>query len=188
MSTNQKAHPMRGHVPDPAEDLLLGDALDDPAHFVSNLHSRYSGLVFGVAYRITGSASDAQDVVQNVFLKLPASLRSFDLRRPIAPWIKRLAARAALDLARTTRRRSDRERRADHGREDVQDVEEAILARVALRAALDRLPAEMRAIIVLKEIEGYTNAEIAEMLQITPANAAVRLHRAWKRLLKHVDR
>jgi len=153
-------------TPDPAQSDTIGA-----------LYDRYATMMLGVAYRLLMSRAEAEDVVHDVFVGLPEALRRYEERGALASWLKRVTVRVAL-----TRLRS-REVRATHALDETIDVpardhETAI----DIDAAVARLAPSLRAVLVLKEIEGYSHAEIAGMLDISVVASKVRLHRALRAL------
>jgi RNA polymerase sigma-70 factor, ECF subfamily len=159
---------------------LLSAARDGSLEALGDLYRTHSRVVHAVAYRLLASHADAEDVLQDVFVGLPRALRSYSEQGRFEAWLKRLAVRTALTRLRGQQRR--REEPLDalaphaHGR-DTHPVE-----RLAARRAIAALPAPLRTVFVLREVDGYTHAEIAEMLGITEANSATRLSRAWSAL------
>jgi RNA polymerase sigma-70 factor (ECF subfamily) len=134
----------------------------------------------GIAYHLTGSAADAEDVLHDVFLGLPEALRRYDERGRLAAWLGQLTARVAL----TRMRRLARSREVPLGetREGLRSSAGSLDDRIGLAAALHALPDALRLVFVLKVIEGHSHAEIASMLGITPGASEVRLVRAVKKL------
>jgi len=142
---------------------------------LAELYRRYSVALMTVAFGLLASRQDAEDVVHDVFVGLPEALRKYDERGRLEPWLKRVTARVALDVLR--RERSSREVDFDVDTLPAPrstDTEGAM----ALQAAVASLPASQRVVLVLKEIEGFSHAEIAGMLGISKGASEVRLHRA----------
>lgn len=164
----------------PHDDLALArQAAAGSAEALAALYTRHGAAVHAVAYRLTGSAMDAEDVLHDVFVGLPEALRGFAGTGALAGWIRRVAVRVALMRMRAGRRRG--EVPLDAGPERA--------ARPAspgdgvdVARALARLPDGLRAVFVLKEVEGYSHQEIGEMLGIRPNASEVRLFRARKAL------
>ena len=142
--------------------------------------TEYGDLVFRAALRLTGSRSDAEDVTQEVFVRLPGAVRGFTGTAANFPaWIRRVAVRQALMQMRGGRRR--REVNVE-GVAALMAATDHALDRMSIDAALDRLSDDHRTVFLLKEVEGYDHAEIAELLGISTANSEVRLHRARRQL------
>jgi RNA polymerase sigma-70 factor (ECF subfamily) len=148
--------------------------------------------VFRAAYRITGSASDAEDVLQSVFLKLarrqPGEI-SPDIQS-LGSYLHRAAVNAALD---TIRMRRDAQNMAIEDAEVSHPLElasedegeySALELRRWLRQAIGKLGARPAEMFVLRYIEGRDNREIATMMKTTRATVAVTLHRT-RSLLKN---
>lgn len=150
---------------------------------------QHHAQVFRAAYRITGSASDAEDVLQTVFLRLLGLERGGTLSETPGSYLHRAAVNAALDLVRNRRTwksapveelehlPEDPERGPERQREDQE-----LAGRV--RQALSELSPRMAEIFALRYFEGYDNHEIARMLNASRSTVAVLLHRARRRLKK----
>jgi RNA polymerase sigma-70 factor, ECF subfamily len=154
---------------------------------VGELYRRHADEVYALAVRIMGSADDAEDVLQDVFVGLPRALRRYDERGRFIVWLKRVTVRVALMRIRSVRRKREAPLTA---LADAADVGVAAAAhpidRIALERALGRLPDKLRLVFVLKEIEGYAHAEIASALGISTGASMTRLSRAWDALRKEV--
>lgn len=136
--------------------------------------------LLGLARRLTGSVSDAEDVVQDLFVGLPEAIAKYQERGYLRAWLRRLTVRLALMRLRSGRLR----------REVYLDGSEPSVTRSDARQvheALAMLGPDDRAIVVLKIVEGYDHAEIAELLGIRRNASEVRLHRALARLRKLLE-
>lgn len=145
------------------------------------LYASYAADLFRLAYRLTGSAADAEDVVQDVFLGLPEALRGYEERGRFGGWLRTLTARTALSRLRRRTRRREVALDVVHS-PTTRGPEEAVVSHVTLHRALERLPEALRTVLVLRELEGYSHAEIAELLGIGVNASQVRLHRAHQKL------
>src|SRR4051812_29781367 len=158
--------------------LLVSRVRAGHADAIGELYARVAERLGTLAQRLTGSREDAEDVLHDVFLGLPEALRHYDERGRLEPWLRRVTARVALIRLRARRRRREvdvppelRTDAAPHGHPGLDD-------RVALAQAVDALPDALRAVLVLKLVEGYSHGEIAALLDITPRASEQRLHRA----------
>ncbi len=140
----------------------------------------HSERVYRLAFGITRSMSDAEDVVQDVFVALPERLASFEGRASLATWLHRVAVRAAMIRLR-------RERFLDTvplelAARTMPGERARPVDRVDLERALHRIPDEYRVVIWLKVVEGWTHAEIGEALGIAENASYQRMHRARRML------
>lgn len=172
-------HPLKEPPPAP-EPALLAAVRQGSTEALGQLYGRHAGEVYSLAFRLTGSRDDAQDVMQDVFVGLPRALRAYDERGRFGAWLGRVAARVALMRMRS--RGALREEALEAAGDPAARRDPDPVDRIAAHRALQRLPDGLRAVFVLKEIEGYSHAEIGGLLGITAENAAVRLSRAWKLL------
>ena len=167
---------------DPARTLRhrLDRVVAGDTDALGELFVAYADVVYRAALRLTGSDADAQDVTQDVFVSLRDTVRGFTGTSANFPaWIRRVAVRQALMRMRSGRRRRE---------VDVEQVaalvgrNESLLERISIEHALTLISDEFRVVFLLKEVEGYDHAEIAELLGISVRNSEVRLHRARRKL------
>ena len=146
------------------------------------LYHQYKRRVFGMAHRIVG-ASDAEEVAQEVFVRVFRGLPSFRGDSQLGTWIYRLAVNAAL---------SHRARRGTAAQPEASDdVESHVSAepargdavlRVRIERALARLPVGYRTVIVLHDVEGLEHEEVAQILGCHVGTSKSQLHKARARL------
>jgi RNA polymerase sigma factor (sigma-70 family) len=172
-----------------AEDLLLDfEQTGDPSSF-EELVRRYSGVVYGVCYRVTRNAHDAEDSTQAVFLKLALQARTTNGIPHVGAWLQRVARTTAMDLRRGRIRRLNRElaRASVTGLEPTDDTEVDDALRMEevkelLRAEVDELPPHYRTPLILFYFGGLSADEIAKELGSNAKALAVRLFRGRKML------
>jgi RNA polymerase sigma-70 factor, ECF subfamily len=145
---------------------------------LARVFEEHHALVFRTAYRVTGNAADAEDVLQTIFLRL--------LRRPEGAamkdrqsYLRRAAVNASLDLIRS--RGDDRNLELIDLPSGARDPDAGEL-KTALRRALGRLTPKSAEIFVLRFLEGFSNREIAKMLDMSAVLVAVTVHRARQQL------
>lgn len=177
---------------EPVHDTVLIERLKSGSlQALHELYCRHGKLVYRIALRITESPEDAEDVLQDLFLGLPEAISSYEGRGRFEVWVGRVAARMALMRIRRASRRREVpfETLAAAGREPgtISDGG-ARVDSVNLERALTQLSEMDRAVFVLKEVEGYSHAEIGATLGITTAASAVRLHRAKRELMRTLGR
>ena len=157
------------------------------------LVERHSREVFRLAFRMTGNEHDAEDVVQEAFLKAYRNLSAFEERAQFGSWVHRIAANCAYDLLRARVRRDDRLEHAE-GPEgdrtlsvaaDDPSPERLVAGREVqgrLRAALARLSALERTAFTLRHVEGMSIAEISNALDLDASAAKQSVFRAVRKL------
>jgi RNA polymerase sigma-70 factor (ECF subfamily) len=147
---------------------------------LAQLVAEFGDLVYGTIYRLTTNAADAEDATQEVFIRLPRVVSGFAGTVEQFPgWLRRIAVREALMRLRSARRRNEVSAESIIALVARPDD---VLSRLTIESALARLSVEHRTVFLLKEVEGYDHAEIAELLGISVANSEVRLHRARRQL------
>jgi RNA polymerase sigma-70 factor (ECF subfamily) len=145
------------------------------------IFDRHWPRVWRAAYSTTGDRELANDAAQDAFLRAAAALHRFDRRRPLEPWLVRIAVNRAIDLARRQRRLVP-----------VEEIDEAFgfdapAADEELADALKALGPERRAVIALHYWLDYTTPEIAEVLDVPLGTVNSRLARALRDLRQHLE-
>ena len=165
---------------DDDDGSLMTAVRDGSRAALGELYRRHAGMVVRVAFGILGSRDEAEDVLHDVFVALPRDAHRYRHRAVFGGWLRTVVVRAALKRLRGPRGRHVRLEPSDVSfRPDPTD-------RIALQEALGALPAPLRVVFVLREIEGYSHREIGELVGISGAASRVRLHRAWSSLRKQV--
>jgi len=146
----------------------------------ATLYARFGQPCYGLALRLTSNAAQAEDLVQEVFLKLIDSIRSYRGEAPFGAWLKRMTANAAIDQLRKNRRFADADPEAMFANLDLGETSPA--QRLDAIALLQRLPPRARAVVVLHELEGYTHTEIAKLFGQSESYSKSILARGLQRL------
>jgi RNA polymerase sigma-70 factor (ECF subfamily) len=152
-------------------------------------------LVLRAAFRILGNLDDAHDVAQTVFLTLWKSLDRYDHARRFDTWLYRVTVNAAIDMTRKAGPRGVLQPLPDAGRDRLvatgPDAEgrlnRAELQKVFLRLSA-ALPERQRAAFVLRELQGLTTAQVAEVLDVTESTVRNHLLQARKVLREGIRR
>jgi len=155
------------------------------------LFREHHKAIFRIAYRITGSQSDAEDVLQTIFLRLTPNWR--DLSPNPEGYLHRAAVNASLDLLRSRKRANSvsldvidfnhsTKLSPPSPEDDLADVE----LRELIRQAVSKLEGRAATAFALRYFEGYDNRRIAEILGTSQLVVAVTLHRARTRLRKEI--
>ncbi len=189
------------------DHVLLTKAAAGDAAALEALMDRYSARVYRLAYGITRSQGDAEEIVQDVFLKMVLKGTGFEGRAAVSSWIYRVTTNLSLNKRRGKRREVETSLeeflptyKADGHREGerafvVSDwssmPDEQLLsgeARRLLNEAIDRLPEHYRAVLVLKDVEELSNDEVAQIVGDSVAAVKTRLHRARMALREQLTR
>lgn len=178
------------HESDRAAVARVCDGDSDAFRSLVDRHSRY---VFNLAYRLTGSAQDAEDVVQDTFLKAYRQLSRFEARSDFRTWLHRIAVNRAIDLIR-----SRRHRELGHDPEDLDQAfaspapdgeaagPERLLMSVEIRTrvseGMSRLTASERLAFTLRHVEGLPIREVAAAMGLKTEAAKNSIFRAVRKM------
>ncbi|KJE76973.1 ECF RNA polymerase sigma factor SigR [Ferrimicrobium acidiphilum DSM 19497] len=154
---------------------------------------QYTENLYSAALRMTHNAADAEDLVQETFLKAYRGYDSFQAGTNLKAWLYRILTNTYINIYRAKKRRPD-----ESNLEDVEDLylyrrlggleavqagrsaEEEVLDRITdtdVKAAIDSLPEQFRLAVVLSDIEGFSYKEIAEIMDVPLGTVMSRLHR-----------
>jgi RNA polymerase sigma-70 factor, ECF subfamily len=137
--------------------------------------------ILRTAYRMLGNWADAEDVAQEVFVRLHRHGLSFPTAAALNAWLYRVAVNLCLDRTRSSRPRGELRDISD-GSESAETAAIRSEQGRRLMTALGRLPARERAVIVLREIEGLSTAEVAEVFGSTETTVRSQISKAMARL------
>ena len=152
------------------------------------LYQQHGKRMKSIAFNHLGNIADAEDAVQETFVKLHRAARGFTGEAAFSTWLYRILVNTCLDMIRKRRRRIQEA--------PIDDVLTGVRAgvsvddakRMTLRKLLAELPEQRRSVFVLFEIEGLSHAEIGEILDISEGNSKwilfatkKQLQEAWKR-------
>jgi RNA polymerase sigma-70 factor (ECF subfamily) len=157
------------------------------------IYRENSSVVLQAAYRVTGNAEDAEDVLQTVFTRLARRTEQPDFSIGSRPYLRRAATNAALDIVQSRRVKDGvpLEVAGDGAsRDPAPEPDRRHLGRELhdhLRSALTRISRRGAEIFALRYFEDFDNAEIAEMLGTSTNTVAVTLHRARTRLKEEMS-
>ena len=167
-----------------AEGLLVNRCRrGDPGAF-EEIYRRHSPRVYSLAYRLTGSLADAEDLLQEAFLLVHRKLDSFKGDSALGTWIYRLATNCCVDFLRSRQHRE--EQATDTLDEALPPAPRAAGAirveHLDLERAIARLPPGYRSAFVLHDVEGFGHSEVAAMLGIAEGTSKSQVHKARMRL------
>ena len=155
---------------------------------------QYSDLAYSVAFRMLRNAEDAEDAVQEAYISAYKALPNFKGESKLSTWLYRIVVNACLMKIRKDKSRA--KYLSENAFDDAivydwkNDPEEAAVnseLRSMLESGLDLLSPDLRAAVVLRDVQGLTTEESAEVLAISIASLKSRLHRARIILRKRLD-
>ena len=156
---------------------------DMKAHEI--IYRQFSGPVYTLALRITGSRTVAEDILQESFVEVLRGIANFRGEASLATWIRRIAVSRCLMHLRaawTRRRRLFSEIAGEDGTYEIPVHEDTPELGMDLEAALDTLSPTARTVVWLHDVEGFTHAEIGGMMNRSSSFSKSQLARARKRL------
>jgi RNA polymerase sigma-70 factor (ECF subfamily) len=174
---------------------LVRLAQQDDKEAFEILVKRHQGRVFAVASGILRNKEDVEDIGQQVFVKAFFSLKRFDQRAAFSTWLYKITVNECWDVLRKRKSRplmfeaelSEEQARQYKASEDVHspggDASDRMASRQRLNRLLEFVDERDRMMLILKEVQGFSVEEIAEMLEINGNTVKVRLFRARRRIV-----
>ena len=198
--------PASKSIQEQSDEQLVRGAADGNYEAFEQLVSRYHHRIYRLAIAMTQNGLDAEEIAQETFLSVFRHLKDFRHRSAVSTWIWRIATNAALMRLRSRRRKpqvslEERGQSSDLLMSDAGRLAEVSLAGLAqgsqkswaksgdehmltqelrqhLTMAIAELPEKYRMILLLRDVEGYGNDDVAEALGLTVPTVKARLHRA----------
>ena len=155
---------------------------------IGDLYVRHRPLVYALCLRMTGNASEAEDLTQEIFIQLLGKVGSFRGESQFSSWLYRFTTNFVLMHFRRARRRKERfpyladEFPATH--KLAVSCGPQLVDRIALDNALAKLPNGSRSVFLKFDVEGYNHEEIAVIFGCSVGNSKSQLHKARRRLRK----
>ena len=178
-----------------ASDLLaIQETLRGNRNAFAQIVERYTPLLYSLAFRMLGRGEEAQEAVQEIFLRAYRALPRFRLERRFHPWLYTIALNYLRTVARRQRRRrglrlvrlgEELDTVADRGELPAAAAEREDGERLA-QEALAGLPPLYREVFLLREVEGLGVRDTAEALGVPEGTVKVRLHRARQELVRRL--
>ena len=180
-----------------SDRALIINARAGSRNAFGELVRRHSSLVFGMSQKMLRNREDAEDNLQNAFCKAYGKIQQFEGNSQFSTWLLRIALNEALMTLRKrgageVALRGDQDLAADDPQTKVElrdvhpDPERQYLVKELASKALDALPHPLKHTFILQKKEGWTNRELAETLDITPASVKSRIFRARARLRQRI--
>ena len=168
------------------DNVLIKAASDGDMASFEEIYKVTSGFVYNVALRITNNVKDAEEVTQDVFVKVYNNIKRFEFRSSFTTWLYRIAVNTALNFKKSISRNK-------YGRVDYETVsnikaakqEGNIESEDEVKFLLNKLSPEHRVCVVLRDIEGLSYKEISDVLKININTVRSRLNRARDILMKY---
>jgi RNA polymerase sigma factor (sigma-70 family) len=172
------SHPMQSVDYATDADLLAACRRQDLRAF-EQLYENHGARLKSMAYHIVGNRQDAEDAVQETFVKVFRAIHGFQGQSEIGTWLCRILINVCYDLTRKRRREADPE---EHALERRAAPAVHVALKVAIHTALRRIHPKHRMVFLLFEVEGLRHSEIAAILEIPEGTSKAWLFEAKKEL------
>ena len=166
-----------------SDEEIIARVCGGEIDFFEILMRRYNQRLYRAARAITGDAAEAEDVMQDAYVRAYTHLGQFQGRAKFSTWLTRIAVNEAAARIRRNRRfaQIDAEEKEVNMISTIPDPEQNLLTKTLgeiLESSIDRLPPNYRSVFMLRAVEGMSARETADSLEISEETVRVRLHRA----------
>ena len=182
------------------DEKLVRAAQEGDTRAFDELVNRYKEKVYRLSYKILRHEEDAAEALQDAFLSAFRGIKNFKVESTFSTWLYRIATNAALmryrkrreghiSLEQSQSRQPDAEPLAipDWSAQPLDELLDSE-TREVMQEGIDRLPEDLRTVFVLRDVEGLSNAEVADVLELSIAAVKSRLHRARVTLRDRLNR
>jgi RNA polymerase sigma-70 factor (ECF subfamily) len=171
-----------------SDAILVKDIKHGNAAAMEEIVRRYSNKVYNLAYHLTHDASAAEEIMQEVFLTVIAKINTLTNDAYFSTWLYRVATNASYGFLRKEKKYTEQTTIEEIDQEPSQDYvydwstlpDDILLSeesRTILQGSIDSLPEAMRTVVIMKDVEGFSNEEIAQSLGVSVPAVKSRLHR-----------
>lgn len=166
---------------------LIGECKDNKREAQKALYKMHFSFSLSICMRYANSKGEAQEMMNDGFIKVFQYIKKFDESRPFKPWLKRILLNAAIDHFRKNKKHKEEVELEEGLNESVKD---SVLESITYDEMLEivrQLPPAYRTVFNLRAIEGYQHEEIAKMLSISVGTSKSNYARAKKKLQIHLN-
>ena len=183
LESKQLRSPIR--MPEAAEVSLLQKCQQGREDAFRELMDRYQRRVYWIAFNMLGNYESAKEVSQEAFIRVFRNIARFDVRKNFYTWLYQITVNLSIDRLRKASHSKAVDidglgGMPDPDRRDPSDAGERTETRQRVHQFLDRLPPKYKAVLTLRDIQGFSCEEISEIVGCTNATVRWRLHRARK--------
>ena len=164
------------------------------------IYNKFQPKIFNYVSRMTGPQY-SEDITQEVFEKVSHAIKDFQGKSKLSTWLYRIATNTALDRLKSSSFKGYTKHTALEDATDVEDknvwtgekqssADQGLIRKEmneCIREYIEKLPPDYKTVIILSELEGFTNQELADIIQVSLNTVKIRLHRARTHLKKELD-
>lgn len=169
------------------DDELIKLCQDGDKTAFEMLFRKYNKLVYGIAYRMTNNKEDALDLTQDIFLNIYQNINKFKFKSTFSTWLYRISVNMCIDELRRRKKYNNASETESQNQIEIDErtPEDYAISNERerlIKEAINSLNEKDRAIIVLRDIEGLSYNEIADVLKCSLGRVKSRIHEARKKL------
>lgn len=182
------------------DEVVIRNAQDGDVEAFEEIVEKYQSMIYNLSYRMLGNPDDAQEASQEVFIRIYKSINKFKFDSKFSTWVYRITNNYCLDLIRKNKNDTvyiEKEIQTEDGniQRELPDegisVENSVIRSEKIelvRKAILKLPSEYRAVVVLRDLEGESYSDIANVLSLPEGTVKSRINRGRRELKNILER
>lgn len=172
------------------EQQLIVEVQEGSQEAFRELVERYMKQAYNLAYGFLKNHDDAEDITQEAFVKVHASIRTFRGDSGFSTWLHRIVSNLAMTRLKKQKTQSRREVELSHpdaGKASHSESHELMDRKYHIERVLHELPTIQRAVVMLRHMEGFSTKEVGKMLNCSQGTVKTHLHRGLKKMRQRLE-
>lgn len=170
------------------DEQLVKRCLGNDTLAQKTLYERFAARLLGVCHRYVGSQAEANDVLQEAFIKIFEKLHTLHETGALEPWMRRITVTTALNYLKKNRKHQFTEQVDDYMHLGENEKVHALLGAEELMLLIQELPVNYRTVFNMYALDGYPHRDISQQLGITESTSRAHYSRARALLIKKIER
>jgi RNA polymerase sigma-70 factor (ECF subfamily) len=172
------------------DNILIKQTIDGDVKSFEEIVNRYKTMVYALSFRVLKNNEEAEEIAQDVFIKIYQSLKSFNMKSKLSTWIYRITYNTSINKVKSKKRRietTEIDRYTEFNNSSLPDAHHELSAKEKqkiINGSILKLPETDRIIITLYYYEELPIKEIAEITELSTQNIKIKLYRSRKRLFE----
>ncbi|WP_243098140.1 RNA polymerase sigma factor [Serpentinicella alkaliphila] len=178
-----------------SDEKIINLCLQNDIDGFNSLYSKYEKYIYRLCYYYTNSKEDSLDLLQDIYIKIYKAISTFDNKRPLIPWIKKISINTCQNYIRDNKNNLGNKALSNNidiinlqSNSDIEDIVEFIDTKKALVDAIRLLPEDIKSVVILRHVENLSYKEISEYMSIPIGTVKTYLFRGRKQIKDYLKK
>ncbi|QUH26803.1 RNA polymerase sigma factor [Serpentinicella alkaliphila] len=184
-----------GRILELSDEKIINLCLQNDIDGFNSLYSKYEKYIYRLCYYYTNSKEDSLDLLQDIYIKIYKAISTFDNKRPLIPWIKKISINTCQNYIRDNKNNLGNKALSNNidiinlqSNSDIEDIVEFIDTKKALVDAIRLLPEDIKSVVILRHVENLSYKEISEYMSIPIGTVKTYLFRGRKQIKDYLKK